>query len=198
MSDQSQTSGQPLNPVDSEQKQDVVKYDTYQKVLNEKKKRDEELRKANEQISAFEQERKNIQEQSLREKEDFKKLFESRDGELKQTQTQLSQLQESINNSKKMSSFLGLLGESLEQPYWNLVDLDKIAIDPTTGKPDEQVSKQYAEEFRKTHWKLFDVAGGARMPNHVAGPVKSQGLTKEQWLKLPYNEQKKRMNDIID
>lgn len=196
MSESIQASGQPQDPADQEldPKKNTVAYETHQKLLGEKKKRDEELRQAREALSKFESEKKALEEQSLKEKEDYKRLFEARDNEAKQEREKRLAIESQINDSKKMRSFLQAAGP-VEEEFWDLIDLDKIALDPTTGKPDDNIVKGYADEFKKKYWKIFDTSTG-RMPND--GPARGQsGLSYEQWLKLPLGEQKKRIKDVI-
>jgi len=174
----------------------TVKFETHKKLLDEKKKRDEDLRIANEKLARFEQEKKQLEERQLQEKEDFKKLYESRDNELKSEREKRIAVETQINDSKKLNAILKNLETPLEQKYWGLIDLDKIPLDPTTGKPDEMVTKQYAEEFKATYWEALNPATG-RIPNG-AGNGGKVGLSYEQWQKLPYAEKKKRQNEVIN
>jgi len=198
MSVQSQGSAQETqNPVDIEEKsekKDVVAYETHQRLLGEKKKRDEELRKANELLAKYELEKKQLEENSLREKEDYKKLFEAREIELNKTKEDLNSIQTQILESRKLKSFFNNVG-TIGDEFLPLVELDKIAVDPNTGMPDETTAKQYADEFRKKYWKILD-NGTSKIPENRPSPFKA-GLTYEQWQKLPYSEQKKRLNEII-
>lgn len=199
MSDQNQSSGQSQTPVGNEEstqiKKDAVAYETHMKLLGEKKRQQEELLKTKELLSKFESEKKEIEEKSLREKEDFKKLFEARDAELKTEKEKRLEIEKAINDSRKMNSFLKNVGAPIEEKYWNLIDLDKIAIDPNTGKPDESIVKSYAEEFKKNFWEVVKTKTGT-MPNESTSREAS-GLTYEQWLKLSHAEQKKRLKDVI-
>lgn len=195
MSAQEKSSGQPQDSASQEQNQDVVKYETYQKVLGEKKKRDEEVRTLREQVEQFNAQKKQLEEAALKEKEDFKRLFETRDQDLKQTKDELDSLRQSINDSKKMRGFLSALKSPLEESYWGLVDLDKIPLDPTNGKPDEATVVKYAEEFQKSHWRLFDNMTN-KMPNSGPNNDATIGLSYEEWKRLPPSEQRKRLKEV--
>lgn len=198
MSESNQAGGQTQNPAGDEQEssKNTVAYETHQKLLNEKKRAAEELRVARETLNRLEAEKREQEEKALREKEDFKKLFEARDNELKTEKEKRAQIENQINDSKKMRSFLQNVGSPVDERYWNLIDLDKIQLDPNTGKPDESMVKSYADEFKKTYWEVLNPATG-RIPNDAPGRGKS-GLTYEEWLKLPYNEKKKRQSEIVD
>lgn len=197
MSDQEQASGQTQSPADSEKNQDSenpVPYSTYKKAVTEKRNRDAELKEAREQLAKFEQEKKELEEKSLREKEDYKKLFEARETELKSEREKRLEIEAHITNSKKLRGFLSTLGSPLEEQYMDLIDLNKIALDQE-GKPDEVVVKQYADEFKKKYWRVFDTTT-QKIPNDSGNGSQRIGLTYEQWLKLPRAEQTKRMNEV--
>lgn len=199
MSDQEQAGGQAPNPADlgDDSKKNSVAYETHQKLLGEKKKRDEELRQAREALSKYEQERKDLEDKSLREKEDFKKLFESRDKELLEERARREAIESKITEAQKYKALNKALGTQVPEKFWNLVDLDKIALDPNTGMPDEATTRVYAEQFQKDYSELFTNRQAPRLPND--GPSKGKtGISYEQWKALPYAEQKKRQSEVID
>ncbi len=199
MSDQNQAGGQTQNPAGDEQNPEneikgTVAFETHQKLLNEKKKQGEELKKLRDEAAKYAAERKLLEEAALREKEDYKKLFESRDKELETERNARLAIEKQVTDSRKLNTFLKNVGP-LEQEYWSLIDLDRINVDPESGKVDEISTKAYADDFKKTFWKVIGTQKN-QMPNE--GPTdKKTGLTYEQWTKLPYAEQRKRINDII-
>lgn len=199
MSDQTSASGHTQDPADqeNESKKNSVAYETHQKLLGEKKKRDEELRQAREELAKYEQEKKELEDKSLREKEDYKKLFESREKELSEERARREAIESKIIEAQKYKALNKALGTQVPEKFWNLVDLEKIAVDPATGMPDETTAKLYAEEFQKNYGEIFANKNLPKLPNE--GPTKHKvGLTYEQWSKLPYAEKKKRQNEIID
>lgn len=201
MSVQTQAGGQTQDPAGQEQdpqdKKDSVSYETHRQLLNEKKKRDEELRKAREDLAKYDQEKRELEEKALKEKEDYKKLFESREKELAEERARREAIESKIIEAQKYKALNKALGASVPEKFWNLVELDKIAIDPATGMPDEMTTKAYADEFQKNYGEIFVNRNLPRLPND--GPTRGKtGLTYEQWVKLPYAEKKKRQNELID
>lgn len=180
---------------DETPKSDLVKYDTYKRVLNEKKARDAELREAKAVIEKYETEKRSFEESTLREKEDWRKLFEQRESELKTTKLELDSIKTRVVDSKKLNSFLNAIEKPIEQKYWSLVELDKIVVDPNSGEIDSSTLKNYAEEFKKEYWKVID-SSTPKMPNENHNN-KPNGITYDYWLTLKPNEQKKRLKDII-
>ena len=180
---------------DETPKSDSVKYDTYKRVLNEKKARDAELREAKAVIEKYEAEKRSFEESTLREKEDWRKLFEQRESELKTTKLELDSIKTRVVDSKKLNSFLNAIEKPIEQKYWSLVELDRIVVDPNSGEIDSSTLKKYAEEFKKEYWKVID-SSTPKMPNENHNN-KPNGITYDYWLTLKPNEQKKRLKDII-
>lgn len=195
--DQNLSGGQTQEPAvqDKQEIEKDVPYSTYKKAVNEKRNRDAELKSALEQIEKYKSERRALEEQTLKEKEDYKKLFEARDLELKAEIEKKNQLETYINSTKKLNSFLKTLNTPIKEQYLGLIDLDRIALDES-GKPDELTTKQLADEFKKTYPELF-FQGGSKIPNESANGSHKAGLSYEQWLKLPPSEQKKRMKEVI-
>lgn len=201
MSDQNKASGQTPNPADDEQenqeKKNVVSYETHRQLLGEKKKRDEELRQAREALARYEAEKRELEEKALREKEDYKKLFESREKELQDEKMKRAEIEAQIIEAQKRKALNLAIGTAIPEKFWGLVDLDKIAIDPTTGRPDELTTKAYADEFTKVYGEVIAPSRLPRMPND--GPNREKtGLSYEQWKKLPYAEKKKRQIELND
>lgn len=195
-------SDQQQSPVDEKQipaedaqiQRNSVSYESHQKLLNEKKKRDEDLRLAREELKKFQDERKIMEETALREKEDYKKLFESREAELKAEREARQGIENQILDSKKMRSFLQNVGTPIPEKFWGLIDLDRIAVDPATGTIDDVIVKNYADEFKKNYFEIT-MNRGPKIPDN--GPINDKNsLTYEQWLKLPPSEQRKRIKDV--
>jgi len=183
------------NP-DNIAKPDVVKYETHEKLLREKKKRDEENSELKKRLEAFEKENKDKEEKELLEKENFKKLLEIREKEKKDLEEKYSGLQTSLQNGSKLRSFFDNVPGKIDEQYWDLIDVSKIAINPETGAPDEASAKAYAEEFQKKYALVIRTGSSAKMPNDAPNSVTK--LTYEEWLKLPPKEMAAKMKDIIE
>lgn len=172
-----------------EKKKDSVSYDTHMKVLNEKKKRDDELAEAQAKLRAFE-------EAKLKEEGNLKALLEMRDKEIAEAKAKAAHVEEVLNNSVKLDAVLGKLSGQVDKQYFGLFDLSKIPIDPTTQMPDQLSVEKYAKEFEQTYSAIVKKPSNIQMPNHAAqgNGVK---LTYEEWLRLPLKEQKARLKDVL-
>lgn len=178
------------NNTDNQGKKDTVAYETHQKLLAEKKKRDAELADAQAKLKAFE-------EQQLKEKEDYKALLALRDKEVIEVKGKLSNLEETLNNSVKLDSVLKKLSGNVGQQYYGLFDLSKIPIDPTTNMPDQLAVEKYAKEFEQTYGQIIQRKTSDQMPNDAAKGTNAK-ITYDEWLKLPLKDQKARLKDVLN
>lgn len=163
-----------------------VAYETYKKVLDEKKsfqkRLDEFERKAKEQMEA-----------ELKQKEQYRELYESKEKELEEIAARLKVKEEETQNYQKMGAFLkGIQGE-VPQQYWGLIDLDKIMVDES-GKVDEGSVKKAVRDFEKSFPEIIKRAK-TQMPNDAAAGGNGS-LSYDEWLKLPYDEKRKRQKDV--
>jgi alanyl-tRNA synthetase len=175
---------------DKTPKADTVAYETHKKLLDEKKK-------IQERLDSLEKKAKESQEAELKEKERFKELYESVTKELESERSRASELTNTINNSKKLSAFLGQIEGEIPKQYWNLIDTD--AIDMAEGKIDEASVRKVAAQFKKEFPEVIKKKAGPNgtMPNEAAGGG-TNSLDIEAWKNLPYDEKKKRMKDVKD
>jgi predicted RNase H-like nuclease (RuvC/YqgF family) len=166
---QDETGGQPEA---SEQQKDSVSYDTHRKLLGEKKRVQDELSKLREEIEQFRMSEKSREENELRQKEEWKKLVEIRDSELNETKSQLEKMQSQFRDSRKLDAFLSALGGNVEAKYWGLVDVEKIVIDPESGKIDDMSVTSAVEDFRKEHGRLIDTPNAKHvLPTDSPKPI---------------------------
>lgn len=175
-----------------------VSFNSHQKLLNEKRSVSERLKAAEAKLSAAEKEQSDAKEASLRQKEDWKTLAETKEKDLLDAQTEVKLLRGQISDGTKINAFLEKMREShgeVGQQYWGLVDLDKLEIDPETSLPTESsmtdVVNNYVQKFaqtiiRKDSAKITDNQGGQS----------NVGLTHKQWLALPLKEKKSRMKEV--
>jgi hypothetical protein len=155
VSDQSQSNGVAPEPKTS----DVVKYETYKRVLSEAKMLKEKVRE-------YETTLQQTQEQKLKEQNEWKALAEQYKAKLDQTSNVLQEQERSIVNGLKYHEFEKHLGGKLKnQDYATFVDFDRIVLNPETKKVDEDSAKAVAADFVKRHSSLVEFAGQGRLPN---------------------------------
>ena len=155
----SQASGEGLSEelqsLEAQGQRESVAYDTYRKVLSEKKKRDDEVRMLSERLSALESEKKAKIEAELREKEDYKKLVEMREAELNDYKTKFQEAQEREANLVKLDAFFSKLNGKVRREYWDKIDLGRIAYDPESGAIDNSSLQVAVEEFKKNYPEII-------------------------------------------
>jgi hypothetical protein len=163
-------------------------YETYQKVLDEAKKAKEALRE-------YQRKEKEAEDAKLKQQGEYQKILEQREAELKQEREEKQTLKDSIQNGKKLNAILGKLTGELPSQYWSLVDLEKIAVNPETGAPDEASVLNAAKEFEKQFPHVVVRKTTSKLPNDDARGASGK-LTYKDWLALPLKEQRERMKDV--
>lgn len=181
---------------------DTVKYESYAKLLDEKKKLQQKFDDLAKEKSDAEAAKQKALEDELKAKDDWKKLVALREQELetvrKEKETLKSELTERDqrrSNGLKMRSFLDALSGDLDEQYWSLVDLDKVVINPETGMPEATSASALAQEFATKFPLVIQRKDGPRLPNHAPQGAGAK-LTYDAWQKLPLKEQLERMKDV--
>lgn len=180
-------SPEPENPENNQGKK-TVDFDSYKKALDEKKSLQKRLQE-------FESSAKAREEAELLEKENFKKLAETRGEELAKIKTDHEALNKRITDSKKFSAILKSINGQVPEQYWSLIDIDEVPVNED-GEPDETAVKSIARKFETTFKEVIKPASGAKMPNDAAKQP-GAAITYEAWVKLPLKEKKERLGDVI-
>jgi len=171
----------------------IVSYETYTKVLDEAKA-------AKAKVKEYEDNFNRTKEEKLKADGDWKGLLESRESRIKELElanseisTKHNSLSERITDSKKLSSILGKLEGNLDQKYYGLIDLNDVKINPETGEIDDMSASAVAERFKveypETIRKIFNpksMGEGKNGTDNINGVI-----SRDAWLKLSYQEQKK-------
>lgn len=175
---------------------ETVAYETHRKLLAEKKRRDEELRARDEELAALKREKKEAEELKLKEKEDYKKIVEIRDGELAAERAEKEMLKNKFQDAVKFDAFINSLPGSVDKKFWQMIDLSAVVIDPTTNEPDPMSVKKAADKFRAEFPELIVNQNGAKLPNNAA----SGGafvMNDETWNALSAKEKKDKLSDYM-
>jgi hypothetical protein len=179
---------------DNDNKQ--VSYESHRRLLNEMKKEREERRKLQAELAERAQREKEAEEKRLAEQNEWKKIAENREKELKEKEDKLKGLETERQDARKLDAFLTALKGKVDPKYWPMIDLESIAIDPESGRVDEMTVARTVEDFRKDHGRLIDTPGnGDGMPPNAPESGGNQKLTDEAWKKLPLKERKARMSE---
>lgn len=182
----------PQNP---NPKPETVKYETYSKVLSEKKKRDEENEALKTRVAEFEAKELERQEAEAKAKGDFEtqlKLEREKNAKLEQSH---KSLQTTVVNGQKRAAFLGMVNGDVDEAFWSLIPLDSIALDKSTGMPDEASVKKAVELFETKYARVIVKDSGVTLPNEAARGG-STTLSYDQWMQLPDEQKAERMKDV--
>lgn len=159
VSDASQASGAQTETKPN----DVVKYETYSKVLSEAKK-------LKEKVKEYESVLQQSHEQKLKEQNEWKQLAEQYKNKLDETSRVLQEQEQSIINGLKYQEFEKHLGGRLKnKDYATFVDFEKIVLNPETKQVDPDSVKAVAAEFVKQHPSLVEFPNQGKLPNKAAG-----------------------------
>ncbi|MGV8130653.1 MAG: hypothetical protein ACP5N7_00960 [Candidatus Pacearchaeota archaeon] len=180
----------------AEIKKDHVSYETYSKLLSQRKKDQERLAALEKERAEIEEKRKLDEESKLNEKGEYKKLIEIREQKINELSSKISEyennyktLEEQLINRKKLEMFISKLPARLtDSEYLKLVDFDEIAIDPETKEVDKDSLTKVVNLFVTKHARLLEKKQ-TNMPNEAT--TTSPKINYDEWEKLPWKEKKK-------
>jgi len=160
------------------------------KVLHEKKNAVERLRK-------LEDENKSLREEELKRQENYKLLAEEKDKELTELRSKYNEREKLIVDSSKLSAVkkeltkLGCDAKYLDKAI-KFVNLDNLQYDHDTG-----VVAGTMEAAKAVQEELPPFFGNTGVGVNQSAPAGAPSeLTLEGWKKLPYEERKKRQNEL--
>lgn len=178
-----------------------VSYETYQKLLAEKKA-------ASAKLKEYEELQKKADEDRLKKDGDWKGLIDAREAEisalrksLDETTTRFEKLNNRVTNGEKLSSVLSQLGADVPSKYFGLIDIDEVSVNPETGEIDTLTAKKVAEKFKQEYPEVIkkSVHSGMMGAGHGNGVSGSGTIKYSEWAKLPYDKQKAfKQSQIID
>lgn len=182
---------------DPKEQKDVVKYETYKKVLDEKKRRDGELDELKKRLNTLEAEKAEKEKKEAEAKGDLQKLLELERQEKAKARQELDEIKGTLASGSKLKAVLDSINGKVDEQYWKLLDLDKVVIDPNTGLPDQTSVQAAAKEFETNYALVIKKPTSAKLPNDA--PQGGGGkLTYEAWLKLPLKEKGERMKEVME
>lgn len=186
-----------IESADSSSGKDTVAYETYKKVVAEKKRRDAELAAKDEELKKLKAAEKERVESELKAKEDYKKLLEIREKEIQEKDRQLKEVMSDIEQSTKFEALLSALPGQVPKKFWTMIDTTQIVIDPNTGSPDPSSVKKAAETFQANFPELIVQPGKAKLPNTAAAGT-GQAMTEEVWKGLDPKQKKERLPEYVE
>jgi len=188
--------------VDDQSKKDVVAYETYQKVLAEKKSMQAKAQEIESKLAEIEKAQRERDEAKLNEKGEFKKLVELRDQEIEKLRNEINTVAKdrdsfkgNLDDTYKLQAFYDKLpGKIKRQEYLGFVDLESIVIDPDTGTVDSSSVQNVVSNFVENYGDLIESSKFAGLPGDA--PKGGKKLTVKDWQNLPLKEKKSRMKEV--
>ena len=173
---------------------DSVKYDTFQRVLRQKKSLEEKLSAYEKTLEEIKMKDEADQQESLKKQQKFEELSKDLESKLEHERKEKETFKKSWLDTHKLQAVLDKLpSKPKRQEYLSFIDIDKIEIDPETGIVAESV-EEVANSFLENYGDLLQKSG-KNLPSDA--PSSKQKLTHEAWLKLPLSEKKTRLKDVI-
>ncbi len=186
-----ENSGQEKEAVTVETKsKESVAFETYDKTMAE-------LKKAKAKLAEIEAQKKSDRDKDLAAKENFKLMVEERDKELLETKQKLTNYEQNYQNAQKLNAVLASLNGEVDEQYWGLIDLSKIAVDPETGSPDKTSAAKYAKEFSSKFSLVVKKPTGVKIPADAANGSGTGVPSYEEWTKMPLQEMKKHQAAVM-
>ena len=200
MEDNVSTGGAPESDAggkggEAESAENVVKYSTYEKTLQQEKNlraRNAELQK---QLDAIEAEKATAKEAALKQQEQYKELYEAKNQELERAQAERDAYHDNLFRMVKLNAVQNKLPRKVKRSeYLDLIDIEKVIIDDD-GMPNEESVQLVADQFLKVHGvSLLEASKGNDLPTDSA--QRTTTLSVEAWKKLPLKERKARMGEV--
>jgi hypothetical protein len=181
------------------------------KLLGQHKTLKSETDELRARLEAFQEKEKNLQEESLIQKQDWQKLKELKDKEVAELKSRAEQaelktkqlLTDFVGMTKKQTFEASLPAKLLSRDFLELPmarkAIESIIVDPETGEFVEESINGAVKSFLDTYGmdKVLDVKAMRGLPGD-APRGGSVGLTVEQWNALPLKDRKARMHEVKD
>jgi len=183
------------------EKKDVVAYETYQRLLDQRKADQAKLKTFEEKEAELEKQRKELEESKLKDEGNWKALLEAREEKLIELANQKTEYENKVlmfeqqfQEAAKLQALQEAIGGKFKhKSYYNLVDTDKIIVNPESGEIDQDSVKKYADSFLKEHKELIAFS---KPQVHDRAPGQSGSMTYEEWLVLAKTDPKKAKEKI--
>lgn len=169
-----------------------VSYETHRQLLDEKKRADARLRQLEDERAARER-------ADLEAKGDFEKLLaQERERNAKLT-ADLQQLNERETGRRKLASVLGALNGHVESKYFELIPIDDVIVDPTSGDVDQTSVARVVEKVRTKYPEIIKATSGPGLPNAApqGGVVPAGKIKRSDWNRLSSAEMRKWKSDQV-
>jgi len=183
-----------LNEITKEN-EDVVKYETYKKVLSQHKRSQQEALELKQRLDVIEKREREREEALLTEQGEYKKLLELERKRSEEKSKEAERSAQMLLETHKLNAFREKLpGKLKHNSYYSFVPTDSIVIDPESGIIDDNSLSSVVSDFLKHHSALVESPSKKDLPWNAS--TNSSRLSYEEWLKLPVKEQKSRYKEM--
>jgi hypothetical protein len=168
-------------PLPVEEKKDQVSYESHKKLLDEKKRVQEEK-------EALTLKLKEIEENKLKEESRYKELFESRENELKAIKEQSEKERKALTEHRKLEAFLKEVGGVKKESYVSLIDTDKIIVE-SDGSLNKTSLQDYVKSFKEQFPELIksvDLKSDIPSKEPIINGTNTQGMKSKDILAQLY------------
>jgi len=174
---------------------DVVKYETYSKVVGEAKRAKEKASELEAELTKLRAADKDRQDAELKQKEDYKTLLANREAELAKEKAEKDQLLSEQRDARKLAAFLDSVDGRIDKKWWVHIDTSEVVINPDTNEIDQMSVTKAVEKFKAEYSEIIKKPGQSKMPNDAPGG-KSGRISYDEWLKLPAKDMRCRRGDV--
>jgi len=204
MSDPSQVpSGEPSNPavqpiegeIHSQPKVDTVKYETYQRVLGEKKRATDEATKLRKELDDRIAADETAKEAALKENQQWKELYETEAQKAQAANKKAAELLEHQNNAKKLNAILSKLPNQVPNKFWGLINTDSVLLNES-GEIEEVSIQREVDRIVKDMPEIMVKSGSPNVDPKAPQANGSGTLSHDEWMKLPKADRDKRVGDV--
>lgn len=190
--------GEPVaNPGEAEQKnqKDSVKYETYSKVLGEKKKAASDLELARAKIAEFEARDQQAKEEKLKDEEKWQEYAKEQQAKADAAQQELQSYRNREVYQAKVSKVVGLV-DGLSSKYHHLIDDDAIGYDPSTGEFDESSLQKEVERIKSQYPEVLVKPQNSSFPGNAPKPNGNASMSAVDFARLSKDEKKARLGEV--
>jgi len=145
-----------------------VPKDAYEKVTSDMHKYKSKMREYEASLAKLQADLKAREEAELRDKEQYKELFERKQLEAEEARKEAQRVREQYLVTAKKSALKQELGGKVRDEYLQFADLTSIAI-RDDGSIDVESVRTVANDFRKQHGQLIPQADNAQITGQAPG-----------------------------
>lgn len=152
--------------------EETVSVASYKRAITQRKNDQAKVRSLQEELDQFKTERDSQAQQKLEADGEFKKINELLKQEIEQVKSDNGLLASNIQNGKKKSAFYNKLEGRLKKlAYESFIDLEEIAIDPTTQEVDAHSVELSVKNFLAEYGDLVEPKNVKTLPGNASHAV---------------------------